>query len=192
MGELEFPYMPEPVELTDWKFDQLGRLADSSGPKLVFAHLTVPHEPYVYRSDCTHRPLYWPRQDDGFDSVAVKRAYIEQLTCVNVKVGRLVEQLQRGSREPPVILLLADHGHGRMGRSLPTLDAAPSDKVRERLDIFSAYYFPGAPSSMYDSISPVNGMRTMLRQTFGLDLPNLDDASFWSSTKYPYDFKRVR
>jgi hypothetical protein len=187
-----FPFLPEAADLTDWKFHQLELLPDSAGPKFVFAHLILPHEPYIYRSDCSHREPYWPIRDDGADSTLVKQAYIEQITCVNAKVRRLVEHLQSRSPVPPVILILADHGHGRLGRLVPELGQAPAEKVRERFDIFSAYFVPGhGRGTFYDSISPVNGIRASFATVFGLDLPKLQDLSHWSSSVYPYNFKLV-
>jgi hypothetical protein len=61
------------------------------------------------------------------------------------------------------------------------------------VDVFAAYLLPGAPPGLvYDSISPLNAMRAVMRYYYGLDLPPLADASYWSSSKRPYDFTRVR
>jgi hypothetical protein len=187
------PYVPESAESLDWKFATIPTLARSDRPVFVLAHLTVPHEPYIYDADCRHRSPYWPATDAGAEAEPVKAAYVAQIRCVNRKVETLVQEIHSQSTRPAVILLQADHGHGRLGRDMPPLSGASPAQVAERTDIFAAYLLPGAPQGLvYDSISPVNAMRAVMRYYYGLDLPPLPDESFWSSAARPYDFTRVR
>jgi hypothetical protein len=187
------PYVPESAASLDWKFQTIPSLARSQQPVFVLAHLTVPHEPYLYDARCRHRDPYWPSTDAGSQEVAVKAAYTAQLQCVNRKVEELVHEIQRESTRPSIIMLQADHGHGRLGRNQPVLQKATTAQVDERVDVFAAYLLPGAPPGLvYDSISPLNAMRAVMRYYYGLDLPPLADASYWSSSKRPYDFTRVR
>jgi hypothetical protein len=187
-----FPYVPESAGLLDWKFDQLSGLAGATRPMFVFAHLTLPHEPFVYRSNCDHRVPYWP-VDDKRDTLAIKQAYIEQIECLNAKVLTLVDSLRRRSRTPPVILLQSDHGNGRLGRVAPDLEDAAGWQVAERVGIFAAYFLPGVPrGAVSDSISPVNATRLVLRHYFSADLPALVDATYWSGWERPYRFTRIR
>jgi hypothetical protein len=44
---------------------------------------------------------------------------------------------------------------------------------------------------IYDSIGPVNAMRAVMRFYYGVDLPPLPEASYWSSDDHPYEFTRV-
>jgi len=187
------PWASEAARSLDWKFDQLPRLATAKEPVFVLAHLTVPHEPYVYGAECTHEPAYWPRRDDGPEAARVKQAYVAQLQCVNRKLERLVVDLQQSSARPVVIALQSDHGHGRLGLYIPPLADAPAPNVAERLDIFAAYYLPGAPRDLVsDSVGPVNFMRAVMRHYFGLPLPPLTEASYWSAARRPYDLTRIR
>ncbi len=186
------PWASETARSLDWKFDHLPSLATSKEPVFVLAHLTVPHEPYVYGSTCTHETAYWPRRDDGVEAPHVKTAYIAQLQCVNRKLERLVVELQRLTTRPVVIALQSDHGHGRLGLYVPPLKDAPAPNVAERLDIFAAYFLPGAPADLVsDSIGPVNFMRALMRHYFGFPLPQLREASYWSAAKRPYDLAPV-
>jgi arylsulfatase A-like enzyme len=187
------PYILESAESFDWKFEQLSRLARSAEPLFVLAHLTLPHEPYLYAGDCTRIPPYWPVRDDGPEAERVKQAYVAQLQCVNRKLGRLVNDLEHASARPLVVLLQSDHGHGRLGRDQPPLEDAPPDRVAERIDIFAAYHLPGAPADLvHDSIGPVNAMRAVMRHYFGFPLPPLEEASYWSGYLRPYQLTRVR
>jgi hypothetical protein len=188
-----FPYVPESAELLDWKFNRLEQLAGGEQPLFVFAHLTLPHEPYIYRPDCEHRVPYWPLRDDGAENAKVKAAYVDQIVCLNRKLMTLVDSLQQRSRIPPVILLQADHGHGRLGRDLPGLERATADQIADRISVFGAYALPGVSTDSFsDSITPVNVVRLVLRHYLRADLPPLQDATYWSAHDRPYRFVRVR
>jgi hypothetical protein len=119
------------------------------------------------------------------------RAYIDQIQCVNQKLLSLVDAIRSTARVPPVILIQADHGHGRLGRKLPPLDRVAPERVAERLSVYAAYSIPGLNESVPDTVTPVNAMRLALRVALGLELPALPDESFWSSHRYPYDFTQV-
>lgn len=187
------PYVPETAASYDWKFRLIPGLASAEQPVFVLAHLTVPHEPYVYDADCRHRDPYWPRSDAGTAKPAVKTAYIAQLQCVNRKVEHLVKEILGASHRPVIIMLQADHGHALLGRDVPPLTDASSVQVDERTDIFAAYRLPGAPRGLVpDSIGPVNAMRAVMRYYYGFDLPPLEEASYWSSAHRPYAFIKVR
>jgi hypothetical protein len=186
-----FSYTPESAQLLDWKFARLPELVGREQPVFVFAHLTLPHEPYVYYRACAHREPYWPL-DDGADTLALKRAYVEQIECLNRKLLILVDALRKRSGTPPVILLQSDHGHGRLGRLAPGLEAAAPWQVAERRAIFAAYSLPGvSPEEVSDSISPVNVTRLVLRHYFNADLPKRPDVTYWSAWTRPYRFTRL-
>jgi hypothetical protein len=187
-----FSYTPESAELLDWKFDQLPQLAGRTQPVFVFAHLTLPHEPYVYYRTCQHRVPLWPH-DDAADTLTLKKAYVEQIECLNRKLLVLVDAIRSHSNTPPLILLQADHGHGRLGRLAPGLNAVAPWQVAERRAVFAAYALPGvAASEVSDSISPVNIVRLVLRHYFNANLPNRPDFTYWSGWTRPYRFTRLQ
>jgi hypothetical protein len=187
------PYAPESASLLDWKFQKIPELAKSTVPVFVLAHLAVPHEPYIYDSRCRHRIPYWPDRDNGAQEARVKAAYVAQIRCTNMKVERLVDDILKNARGQTIIVLQSDHGHGRLGHNQPPLEKASPSQVAERTDIFAAYYLPGAPKDLiYDSIGPVNAVRAIMRHYYALPLPPLPDHMFWSSSRYPYAFTRIR
>lgn len=191
-NRLRFPYVPEPAERIDWRFRVLEQMPDSAGPRFFFAHFLLPHEPYIYDADCSHREPYWPWTDDGREELKVKTAYVEQIRCTNRKILSLVDSLQRKSAVPPIIILQADHGHGRFGREQPPFRGLPPAQVEERARVFAAYYLPGAPDTLfYDSITPLNAMRRILSHQFGAELPRLPDKTYWSGRIPPYQFTSI-
>lgn len=178
------PGVAERPALTDWKFAQLGRLAASSRPRFVLAHLLVPHEPYVYGADCRHLPasLVWP------DSAITRAAYLDQITCVNQKLLMAVDAILRTSPTPPVILLQSDHGHGNLTHEDLELRNASAAMVRGRVDIFAAYHVPGAADTLfYEGMTPVNLLPRVFNHLFGTRFQRQPDRSYWLvSAHAPY------
>ena len=186
-------YEAPPAELIEWKFDQLGRLSAGTGPTFTFAHLVTPHWPYMFDAECHHVEPYRPPTDSGPNELPMKRAYVAQIQCVNHMVLGLVGKLIAGSKTPPIIILQADHGHGRLGRSFPALGDAGPERVAERTDIFAAYYLPGHPTGVvYDSITPVNVLPRIFNHYFDARIPLQPDATFWSTWDEPFKFTRIR
>jgi hypothetical protein len=189
------PFNTEPPELIEWKFGELRKIPSwprDGRPLFVFAHITIPHEPYIFNADCSRREALWPPGFAPKDESPEKQAYIAQLTCVNRQVKAVVERILKDSPTPPIILLQSDHGHGRMVAQIPDMAKVTPDRIAERADIFAAYYLPGVdPRVVYDSISPVNVFRTVFRAYFGAPLERLPDETYWSSVALPFKFTHV-
>jgi hypothetical protein len=188
-----FPFRPESPELILWKFRQLAEIPRSGpGPKFVFAHLLVPHEPFVFDADCSPRPLEWREEAHEENDRAMRMAYAEQVRCVNRQVLSLVDRLLKDSEPPPIILLQADHGNGRFpfGRP-PRLDQITGEQLQDRTHVFAAYHLPGMDARLYDTISPVNAIPTVLRAYFGAPIPQLRDRTYYSSWERPYEFIEI-
>jgi hypothetical protein len=183
------------AKLLEWKFDQLSRVPRwprEGRPLFVFAHLPIPHEPYVFNADCSLRPPFWPSFHVVEDETPEKDAYVAQIACLNRRLKGIVEHLLRDSPVPPVIILQSDHGHGRMPLDIPDIDSVTPDRVAERLGVFAAYYLPGTERAIiHDSITPVNVFRIVFRQYFQADLSPLPDETYWSSGRQLFRFTRV-
>lgn len=177
----------------DWKFDRIKDQAGGAVPTFVLAHLSLPHEPFLYRADCSHRDLYWPAGAGVLGDEEADKAYLDQIRCANRKLATLIDSILIRSRRPPVILLQADHGHGRIGRLPPRPEKLSSSQLRERMSVFSAYLLPGLPANAIgDSVTPVNVVRLVLRHYFGAELPSLEDASYWGLEDKPEDLTRIK
>jgi hypothetical protein len=187
------PLIPESAALLDWKLEQLAGLPDDGRPVFAFLHLAAPHEPYVYNADCRYRTPFWPPEDGGVWETAVREAYVAAIKCVNTKLLAVVDSLRVRSSVPPIILLQSDHGHGRLGRNVPDFAGIPPDRVAERLSVFAAYALPGVPDAeVWDTITPVNVSRLVLRHYFAAELPPLEDRSIWSPLEYPFRYTEIR
>lgn len=191
-----FPFTPETPQRLKEKLASLAEVARQPGPKFVLMHLLSPHEPYVFRRDCSTREALWPPADPPVDSL-VKRAYTEQIECLNRLLLQGIDSVLGGSTAPPVIILQSDHGHGRMVLNAVTNEIIPLERlddrrVAERTDIFAAYRFPyGGNTVLYDSITPVNVWPAMLNFYFGAGIPLREDATYWSDSHSPFRFRRI-
>ena len=84
-----------------------------------------------------------------------------------------------------MIILQADHGS-----KLIRMSGEPSpEMLRERLGVLNAYHLPDdGERFLYDSITPVNSFRVLLTAYFGANYELLEDRSYFSRLKKPYDF----
>ena len=152
-------------------FDGLGQIASEPGPKFVFAHVMLPHEPFFYDAQCRVTGLI------GRDELD-ERAYLDQIRCTNDLLLRLTSALLAQSAVPPIILFQADHGTTSSSESV---NPARKDARRaQRFRGFAAYSLPGGGAAAFDSEgTPVNLMRFIFNYYFGASLPTLPNQSYW-------------
>lgn len=149
--------------------EQLGKIPEITGPKFVFAHLVSPHPPYVFGPN---------GEFTNFDLEA-KIGYVDQIKYLNHRLVPLLQEIIEKSEVPPVIIIQGDHG------------AIHSPPIK-RLNILNAYHFPaGGGQNLYEQISPVNSFRAVLNTYFGGEYPMLEDTSYFSIYKTPYDFSVI-
>lgn len=183
----------ESSDITEARLSYLNGLVDLPGPKFVYAHWLLPHGPYRFGPNCEPRGPRWvfgPNRiaEDSVD----RRMYIEQLECTNRKLLEFVDVVLAADGDMPVIILQADHGHGRYGRDPPALSEAQPDQVVERFDVFAAYAGPGSLADSLAAVrSPVNLFRTLFRVQWGVNEPPLPDESYWSDPQRPLLLERV-
>ncbi len=153
------------------------------GPRFVFAHILVPHPPFLFGPDgepVDTEPDFRPR---GWG-----RYYLGQLEFVNKKVEVLVDKILSEAETPPIIILQADHG----SRSINTKLLPSVRPLRERCGILNAYYLPSnGKEFLYDSITPVNTFRLIFNIYFDAGYDLLQDRTYLSTLKRPYDFLDV-
>lgn len=160
----------------EYQFTMLPEIAKMPGPKFVFAHLLSPHLPYIYGRNCeilTRAETEKLTDDENFAN---------QTACTSIKLEKMVDQIIKNSKTPPIILIQSDEGAPYLRYELPTADdwgAASDNLIKEKFPIFSAYYLPGvSTSTLYSSISNVNSFRIILNQYFSAGLPILPDQNY--------------
>jgi hypothetical protein len=165
-------YRSTPEQLAD-----ITEAARRPGPTFVFAHVTLPHPPYVF----DRYGGYVPAEVEA--SRSRTESYLEQLRYTNVLAGRMVDRLLAvPENRRPIVVLQADEGpHPLAYEYDPLFDwtRATDAELAEKFFILNAYYLPGIDEDeLYPDISPVNTFRLIFRDYFGADLPPLPDRAF--------------
>jgi hypothetical protein len=119
-----------------------------------FAHLMLPHSPYVFNSDCSIKTevrtwlgtapfeLRDPLGDQNSDKSRAERyvAYMAQVRCTNLIIDRLLVAIRAsGQWERAIIIIHGDHGSRIVRRRLTedNLDRLADDDYR---DAYSAFF----------------------------------------------------
>ena len=174
--ELE-PRRQRQADWANFAFDALADTIDEPGPKFVFAHLLVPHSPYVFDRDGR---LISEEEDAGRSTA---EAYGAQLRYLDMRIEALVERLLALPEEQqPIIVLTADEGpyprsiEGNPEIGGPDIDYdwsnATDDELRIKYGILHAMLLPdGDDARVPPSLTAVNTFRFLFSTYLGADLP---------------------
>lgn len=154
-------------------------LPNIEGDLFVFAHVNVPHQPYLFGPDgeLINVDPNSPNREE------ITHAYLGQVKFINREILRVVDAILANSEPAPIIVIQGDHG--------------PQEEIslgyERRMPILNAYFLPGleAGEALYPSISPVNTFRIILNAYFEQDLPLLEDRSYFSPSPKEKNFKLV-
>lgn len=164
---------------------QIERLSGVPGRKFVFAHVLLPHPPYVMHADGSHL----------LDAEATARPeaelYAEQLAFTNTRIRQVVAALTAGPEEErPIIVITGDEGPFLCGE-VDCVDGSP-ESLGIRFGTLRAYYLPGIDHQVPPDDTGVNIFRMLFREYFGADLPDLPNRSFnWPDNDHLYDFHDI-
>ncbi|HEX6139966.1 MAG TPA: hypothetical protein VF013_05805 [Candidatus Limnocylindria bacterium] len=185
----EFPELARDTTL--YAFDRLEEAAGRAGPTFVFAHILVPHPPYVFDADGS-----MPTEQERRERPETAE-YVHQLEWANGRVLQAIDHLlDVPSGQEPIIILQADEGpwppaFSRDQKHFQWLDATP-DEIAWKFGILNALYLPGTDAEaagVTARLSPVNEFRVVFDAFFGADLPLLPDVTYLSPDyDHLYDF----
>lgn len=165
---------------------QLQRMPAAPGRKFVFAHILLPHAPYVFGPD---GETVLEEQEDAAPEAEV---FGGQLAYTNARIRETVAALLAGPPESdPIIVIQADEGPFLCGNT-DCMDLEP-ETLGIRFGVLGAYFLPGMPpDSLPATHSGINTFRFIFREYFGVDLPRLPDRSFtWPDNEHLYDFQDI-
>lgn len=176
-------------------WQELDQASQEPGPKFVFGHVLLPHQPYVFNADGSYPHL------SAVDSMHSASAHRQQLAYTNGHIRSLVSRLlDVPADQRPIIVISADEG--------PYPDAyqddpeqfdwatATDEELVTKYGVLLAMYLPGdAPAdapSPYPDMSVINTFPIVLDRYLGHRIPLLDDRSYTSqSWARPYDLTDV-
>ncbi len=157
------------------------------GPKFVYAHLFFGHPPFVFGENgerVTPASDYsWDHDSsDGKEFVA---SYRSQVSYLNQLLLAAVDRILEQSEREPIIIMHGDHGPS-MNYDAESLE---NTDVEERYRIFYAAHLPGdGNAEIYDSLTPVNGLRIVFNKYFGTNYKLVDDQAYYSLQSRPYQY----
>jgi hypothetical protein len=160
----DFPYQGH-VKTALFVLDQLPNVVSITGPKFVFAHIMVPHQPYVFAPDGSllTDPGYWSGDFAGpINSEFRRKGYISSVQFINNRILPILGKIISDSNLPPIIVLEGDHGLIDHNRNTNLL----------------AFYLPDGYEALYPSITSVNSLRLIMDEYVGADYPLLPDISY--------------
>jgi hypothetical protein len=128
-------------------------LAEAQPGTFLFAHVLIPHYPYVYDADCVQRPAteWMARSDPSRANVAggianvpegrAKRyaAYFQQVGCALKQVSRLMDAIPPSLRRDAIVIVQGDHG-SRITLVDPTTIAPVKQATSDYADAFSTMF----------------------------------------------------
>lgn len=153
-----------------------GEVQNLPSPKFVYAHLVIPHHPFVFgpNGETVEYTTYNILDFDDYGT-----GYGNQVVYINKQIEYLVSLILANSQNPPIIIIQGDHG------------PSPFGLVERRMKILNAYYFPDNTEGLYSEITPVNTFRLIFDKYFDLDLELLDDISRYSTFENPYEYQII-
>jgi hypothetical protein len=180
-------------EHTLYALDKLDATAGMPGPKFVFGHILLPHDPYVFNADGSFTGR------EQVSRLGREESYRRQLSYGNDRMVSLVDRIIRESGPDTVIMIQADEGPFPARYQADEWGFrwrhASNAELEEKFGILFAMRIPGADldaAGFHDDITPVNTFRVIFNARFGTDLPMLPDRTWAHEDLYHfYDFFEI-
>jgi hypothetical protein len=151
-------------------FEGLKEIPRYEGQNFAFAHIILPHPPYVFgpRGEKVYYGGSTGHGELGLTEQEHLQGYRDHVTYANRQTLETIDVILEQSDVPPIIIIQGDHG-------------APAAEMSHRMRILNAYYAPKAARLFYPAITPVNSFRLILNAYFDQELPLLEDRSYFSA-----------
>ncbi|HSI74223.1 MAG TPA: sulfatase-like hydrolase/transferase, partial [Fimbriimonas sp.] len=166
--------------------------APSRTPKFIFAHILMPHPPFVFGpngeaapqrrggnalSDGSH---YMSR---GGTPDTYRSGYVGQITYLNKVVIETLDKVLKQAKPDSIIIIHGDHG-SKLGLDQ---DSLSKTDIVEVAPILMAVKGPLMP----DNLSPVNLYRIIFSDVFGDPWSELPSHTYYSTWEKPYVYHDV-
>lgn len=171
-----------------FSLETLSSMPEVSGSKFVFAHIISPHPPFIFDKDGNPVAIpYTFNFKDGNEYPGAGEGYgwgyINQLQFINRRLKDTLSTIIANSENPPVIIIMADHGSGL----LTDFSSAKNTCAWERFSPFAAYYLPEVDGQSIPSDgSAVNAFRIIFNEYFDAGFPLLESRQYFY--RHPVSF----
>ena len=170
------------TEQDQYQIEILKKLTSTNKPgsgKFLFAHVLVPHNPFVFNADGSIATY-----DPGDNNIGkpVKEKYLDQVKYIDTEIKKITDDLI--TKDPNAIVILqADEGiypyailqdeayKGDYKRASPNMNEWSDRYLRAKFGILAAYRLPGIAQEDIDKYAnSVNIFKLVLNQYFGANL----------------------
>lgn len=174
---------PTRREVILYTLETLPQIPNISGAKFVYAHLILPHPPFVFGPNGEETANSEKGLNDItlYEDEAMRAAFRDQTLYTNQRLIPILRSIIEESSVPPIIVLESDHGPTAYGGA------------QNRMANFMAYYLPGTDPAeiFYPSITPVNTFRVVFNTYFGAEYPLLEDVSYYSESTTDLEYEVI-
>jgi len=170
----EFDGRRHVYDVTSFQLDELDRMVSEphDRPRLVLAHVTLPHEPYVFDVDGSYVDAATEQSRSRDENT------VNQTRYLNTRLEALVDRLVTGDPDrDPIIVIQSDEGPHpdiQYETVVQWLDVSTAERA-EKLRTFSAWYLPGIDEAPPPDTTGVNTWRIILDHYFGTEFGPVDD-----------------
>ena len=163
-----------------YSLETLEEIPTMPGPNYTFAHLLIPHQPFVFGADGEKAVVQTHSSNKGeyYSQENYITGYKNQIIFISNRIVEVAENIIKNSSTPPIIIIQGDHGPSHFSEV-------------DRMGILNAYYFPEMQTEFYSTITPVNSFRLLFSNYFGENYPLLDDISYYSGYPNAYQYKEI-
>lgn len=176
----------------------------SSGGRLIFAHLLVPHEPYNFNADGS---LATATAEDNVGQ-SVRNKYLGQVGFINTQMKQIVSNIQQQSGGKAVVIFNSDEGPYPQFINSTGLDPSgegaveggviPGDMSKWNQDwlhmkfgVLQAVHIPAATPEDLANLTNVNIFRIILNRYAGYGLPYLPDCHYALNRGSQYEYNYI-
>ena len=167
-------------------FSELPELQfESEKPLFVFAHMMIPHPPYIWGPNGEHKKVDSLSKGDVINN---KQDYVDQIIFTNKMVQEMITKLVENNERSEIIIIQSDHGHAfQMDYENPT-----KKMKHDRMSNITYILLPDDNENLlYDTITPVNIFRIIFNSYFNTDFELLEDRVYYSGSEKPYNFTDI-
>jgi hypothetical protein len=157
------------------QIERVKEIATRSEKTFVFAHILVPHDPYVFSPD--GRCL----TPDEMKDRSEPEGYVEQIRYANSLIKDFVSALLATDGPKPVIIIQADEGPfpTRYRSGYRSWYDATVDELTAKMGILNAFYFPdGDYRDLDPRVTSVNTFRIVFDKYFRTMFERLPDRVY--------------
>jgi hypothetical protein len=168
------------------QIEEAKKAAERDEPTFFFAHLLLPHEPFVFKPDGSCREWEEIRRVD------FNEGYVAQVSYANSLIEDFVTTALSRPGPKPIIIIQADEGPfpKRYRTGNRSWRDASKAEIQMKTGVLSAFYFPDGDYRMLrPDITSVNTFRLLFDKYFDAGLPLLPER-IWGYPNYPdfYEF----